>query len=106
MLDAERHGATLTVVPPSIASIAFDSRSVRGGSSATATLTLNGAASERGITILMESDLRLLDVPGSVAVEGGQRAAGSDPLDHRHTPASAGDARLAHAGVAIDRRNE
>jgi hypothetical protein len=74
LLDEERHGATLPVVPPSIASFAFDSRNIRGASSATATLTLDGAASERGITILIESDSRLLDVPASVAVEAGQRA--------------------------------
>jgi len=91
VLDAERHDTTLTVVPPSIASFAFDSRSVRGGSSATATLILDGAASERGITILIESGSRLLDVPASVAVVEGQRsvtfAAAATPVESE-TPVS------------------
>jgi hypothetical protein len=108
LLDAERHDTTLTVVPPSIASFAFDSRSVRGGSSATGTLTLDGAASERGITILIESDSRLLDVPASVAVAGGQRsvtfAAAATPVESQvpvSVSATLGE-QIIRAGLTID----
>jgi RHS repeat-associated protein len=74
-LDEERHDTTLTVEPPSVAAFTFASRSIRGGSSVMATLTLDGTASERGITIGLETDSRLLEVPASVAVDAGQRSA-------------------------------
>jgi RHS repeat-associated protein len=72
VLDDEQHNATLAVAAPSIAAFAFAPRTVRGGSSVTGTITLDGAASERGITIGIDSDSRLLTVPATVSVAAGE----------------------------------
>jgi len=74
LLDAERHDAALTVVPPSIAAFTFASRTIRGGSSDAGTIALDGPAPERGISIALQSDSRLLSVPASVAVAPGERS--------------------------------
>ena len=74
LLDEERHDAALTVMPPSIATLAFASRRVRGGSSDVGTITLNGTAPEGGIGIAVSSDSRLLAVPANVIVAAGERS--------------------------------
>jgi RHS repeat-associated protein len=74
VLDDEQHNTTLTVLAPSITAFAFAPRTVRGGSSVTGTLTLDGAAPERGITIGIDSDSRLLTVPASVSVAAGEQS--------------------------------
>ncbi len=74
LLDEERHDAALTVVPPSIATLAFSARRVRGGSNDIGAITLNGAAPEGGIGIALASDSRLVAVPVRVVVAGGDRS--------------------------------
>jgi len=75
LLDEERHDAILTVVPPSIATLDFASRRVRGGSSVAGTIVLNGIAAEGGITVTLASGSRLLSVPSNAVVAAGERAA-------------------------------
>lgn len=68
--------ATLTVNPPlSISSLTVAPGSVTGGGAATGTVTLNGAAPEGGALVTLASDSPAAMVPASIIVPAGQSAA-------------------------------
>lgn len=68
--------ATLTVnPPPAVSSLTLTPGSVVGGSAATGTVTLNGVAPAGGATVTLASDSPAAAVPPSVFVPAGQTAA-------------------------------
>jgi hypothetical protein len=68
--------ATLTVNPPlSLSSLAVTPGSVAGGGAATGTVTLNGVAPAGGALVTLTSDSPAATVPPSVVVPAGQTAA-------------------------------
>ena len=68
--------ATLTVNPPlAVSSLTLTPGSVTGGGAATGTVTLNGVAPAGGATVTLASDSPAAAVPPSVVVQAGQTAA-------------------------------
>lgn len=68
--------ATLTVNPPlSISSLAVAPGSVTGGNAATGTVTLNGVAPEGGALVTLASDSPAASLPPSIVVPAGQSTA-------------------------------
>lgn len=76
-LTAAAGGATaqaiLTVQPPAVKALSVKPRAVVGGSSATGTVTLNGAAPAGGMVVDLASDSSLAQVPATVTVPAGAR---------------------------------
>jgi hypothetical protein len=68
--------ATLTVLPPALASLAVSPATVTGGSPATGSVQLNGPAPSGGVTVtLKSSDTTVATTPASVTVPAGGTAA-------------------------------
>ncbi len=64
--------ATLTVDPASVWSLTLDPSSLLGGSSSTATVTLDGPAGPSGVVINLSSNNIAATVPNSITFEPGQ----------------------------------
>lgn len=68
--------AVLTVTPPRLSSLSLNPTSVTGGSASTGTVTLNAAAAEGGVTVMLRSDnTYVARVPASVTVPAGATSA-------------------------------
>jgi hypothetical protein len=67
--------ASLTIVPPILGSLGLSPTSVVGGNSSTGTVTLNGPAPAPGIVVTLSDNSSAAQVPASVTVATGSRAA-------------------------------
>lgn len=63
--------AGLTITPANLVALSLSPASVPGGSSATGTLTLNGAAPAGGLTVVTSSNSPYATVPASVTIPAG-----------------------------------
>lgn len=67
--------AELTVTPPSLSSLSLNPTSVPGGTPSTGTVTLNAAAPEGGVTVMLRSYSTVATVPAGVTVPAGATSA-------------------------------
>jgi len=67
--------ATLTIDPPSVLSLSLAPTTVVGGNVSTATVTLNSAAPNGGMTIMLSSSSSAATVPSSLSVPAGAASA-------------------------------
>ena len=67
--------ATLTVNPPTVASVVLALPTVTGGTGTTGTVTLSGPAATGGDSVILTSDNVAAQIPATVAVAAGQSSA-------------------------------
>jgi len=74
-LGVSTQTATLTVVPPVLASLAVSPASVTGGASSTGTVALSGIAPSGGLVVKLSSNQGSVKAPASVTVPAGKSTA-------------------------------
>ena len=75
-VDGEQgRNTTFVLLPPGIASIAFEPSALHGGSTTTGTVTLTGPAGDNGAPVVIQSNSPLLSMPDRVLIPAGARFA-------------------------------
>jgi len=90
---------TLTVTIAALSSLGLNPSTVKGGTSSTATLTLNGAAPPSGVAVsITSSNTSVAQVPGSVIIPAGSKSATftvtTSPVTATRAPLISGTLRL------------
>ena len=94
-------GSVMGPVSPVLSSVTVSPSSVSGGSSATGTVTLSGAAPNGGATVNLSSNSASATVPSSVAVAGGATSATFSVSTSTVTASTAATISASYGGATV-----